>query len=73
MPENPKVIVERCGVVNINNGSNAHIRVNSDDLIAEIYNKIFDEINPIVDWDNNFAGKVAITVEVLGELKEEPK
>lgn len=71
MPENPKVIVERCGVVNINKGSSAHIRVNSDDLIAEIYNKIFDEINPIVDWDSNFAGKVTITVEVLGELKEE--
>ena len=46
MPENPKVIVERCGVVNINNGSSAHIRVNSDDLITEIYHKIFDEINP---------------------------
>lgn len=71
MPENPKVIVERCGVVNINNGSSAHIRVNSDDLITEIYHKIFDEINPFVDWDSNFAGKVTITVEVLGELKEE--
>lgn len=71
MPENPKAIVERCGVVNIDNGSSAHIRVNSDDLITEIYHKIFDGINPIVDWDSNFAGKVTITVEVLGELKEE--
>lgn len=71
MPENPKVVVERCGVVNIDNGSNAHIRVNSCDLITEIYNKIFDEINPMVDWDSNFAGKVTIIVEFLGELKEE--
>lgn len=71
MPENPKAIVERCGVVNIDNGSSEHIWVNSDDLITEIYHKIFDEINPQVDWNNNFAGKVTITVEVLGEIKEE--
>lgn len=70
MKENEKFIVQACGVVYINSGSNAEIRVNGKDLISQIYNKIFDEIRPETDWNCNFAGRILIEVEIMGDRKD---
>lgn len=69
--QNPAVTVSKAGVVEINNGYIKEIFVNTVSMI-----KLIDEAicmmkqPPVTDVDGRFAGRVTITVEFLGDMKE---
>ena len=71
MMEKPEAFVQRSGVVRLRQGTYAEIMVNGIDLIAEVYEQVFDKIKPATDFDRNFAGKVTIMVSISGDLEEE--
>ena len=64
-----ELTVSATGVVRIENGSEAEIRVNSEDMILMI-DKLVAAAHPKTDYNNQFAGRVTITVELLGDLEE---
>lgn len=69
--QNPAVTVSRAGVVEISSGYIKEIYVNSVSMI-----KLIDEAicmmkqPPDMDAEGHFAGRVTITVEFLGDMKE---
>ena len=71
MNEKNQAIVQKSGVIYLNNGTSAEIRVNGEDLITQIYNQVFGEIGPKTDWNSNFAGSVTIIVDVFGDIEED--
>lgn len=62
--------VSATGVVKIKNGCEAEISVNGEDMILMI-DKLVAAAHPKTDYNNQFAGRVTITVELLGDLEEE--
>lgn len=66
-----ELTVGATGVVKIENGCEAEIRVNGEDMILML-DRLVAAAHPKTDWNNQFAGRVTITVELLGDLEEEP-
>lgn len=60
--------VSATGVVKIENGCEAGIRVNGEDMLLMI-DKLVASAHPKTDWNDQFAGRVTITVELLGDLE----
>lgn len=71
--QNPSVTVSKTGVVNIMGGCYYDsITVNSENMIETLQDAVSKMvIKPVVDNDRKFAGRVTITVEFLGDMKEE--
>lgn len=69
--EPKSVTVSKAGVVKINPPYKLDILVNSHSML-EMLEKAMDktEIMPEMDSSQKFAGKVTITVEFLGDMKE---
>lgn len=67
-----ELTVAATGVVNIctERDTEACIRVNGEDMIGMI-DKILYAAHPKTDAYGQFAGRVVITVELLGDLEEE--
>ena len=65
-----ELTVSATGVVKIENGCEAEIRVNGEDMILMI-DKLVASAHPKTDYNNQFAGRVTITVDLLGDLEEE--
>lgn len=63
------VTITKAGVVQLPWGD-AQLSVNSDAIMSDIKEKIC-ELNPKRDHNGNFAGRVTITVELLGDLEED--
>lgn len=63
------ITVTRAGVVQLPWGE-LQLMVNSDMVMSEIKEKIC-ELRPKYDCNGNFAGRVTITVELLGDLEED--
>ena len=64
-----ELTVSATGVVKIKNGREAEIRVNDEDMILMI-DKLVAAAHPKTDYNNQFAARVTITVELLGDLEE---
>lgn len=65
-----ELTVSATGVVRIDAGRESEIRVNDENLIGMIERMIADA-HPKTDYHDQFAGRVTITVELLGDLKEQ--
>lgn len=65
-----ELTVSATGVVKIESICDAEIRVNGDDMILMI-DKLVAASRPKRDCNGQFAGRVTITVELLGDLKEQ--
>lgn len=64
-----ELTVSATGVVKIDTGYETALRVNGEDMIAMI-DKLVEAAHPKTDYNNQFAGRVTITVELLGDLEE---
>lgn len=65
-----ELTVSATGVVKIDTGYETDLRVNGEDMIAMI-DRLVEAAHPKTDHNNQFAGRVTITVELLGDLEEE--
>ena len=63
-----ELTVSATGVVKIDTGYETDIRVNGEDMIPMI-DKLVAAAHPKTDHNNQFAGRVTITVELLGDLE----
>lgn len=63
---NKTVAVERCGVVNIGYDG---FSVNSEDIVGEVKAAI-DALGPKANYNGDFAARVSVTVEILGDMKK---
>ena len=64
-----ELTVSATGVVKIDTGYETDLRVNGEDMIAMI-DRLVEAAHPKTDYNNQFAGRVTITVELLGDLEE---
>ena len=64
-----ELTVSATGVVKIDTGYETDIRVNGEDMISMI-DRLVEAARPKTDHNNQFAGRVTITVELLGDLEE---
>ena len=62
---NKTITVERCGVVNVGYDG---FSVNSEDIVGEVKAAI-DSLGPKMNYNGDFAARVSITVELLGDMK----
>lgn len=65
-----ELTVSATGVVKIDHLCETEIRVNGDDMILMIY-KLVADAHPKRDFNSQFAGRVTITVELLGDMEDE--
>ena len=64
-----ELTVAATGVVHIQTGSDSDIRVNSESLI-DMIDRLVAAAHPKTDYHDQFAGRVIITVELLGDFEE---
>lgn len=64
-----ELTVAAAGVVHIQTGSDSDIRVNSESLI-DMIDRLVCAAHPKTDYHDQFAARVTITVELLGDLEE---
>ena len=64
-----ELTVSATGVTLIETESESDIRVNSESLISMI-DRLVCAAHPKTDYHNQFAARVTITVELLGDLEE---
>ena len=64
-----ELTVSATGVTRIETGCESDIRVNSEILISMIDRLVWDA-HPKTDYHSQFAARVTITVELLGDLEE---
>ena len=57
------------GVVRISGGMESEITVNGEDLIAQL-DRAIESAHPKTDCSSQFAARVILTVELLGDLEE---
>ena len=68
--ENNSISVTRAGVVDISSRFEKSFAVNAEDLIDLIEKAVYDaKPSPCTDQYSNFAGRVTITIEFLGDMK----
>lgn len=64
-----ELTVSATGVTPIETGCESDIRVNSESLI-DIIDRLVCAFHPKTDYHDQFAARVTITVELLGDLEE---
>lgn len=64
-----ELTVAASGVVHIQTGCDSDIRVNSESMI-DMLDRLVTAAHPKTDYHDQFAGRVIITVELLGDLEE---
>ena len=67
---NKTATITRCGVVELDYSAETPLSVNSEDMIQEIQ-RLVKQIKPVTDWSERFAGRVTITVELIGDIQED--
>lgn len=63
------ITVTRCGVAKICSWRETEIAVNDQDMV-ELLEKEIEKKKPVKDYDNGFAARVTMIVELLGDLEE---
>lgn len=63
-----ELTVSATGVVKIDTGYETDLRVNGEDMISMI-DRLVEAAHPKTDHNSQFAGRVTITVELLGDLE----
>ena len=64
-----ELTVSATGVTHIQTGSDSDIRVNSESMI-DMIDRLVCAAHPKTDYHDQFAARVTITVELLGDLEE---
>ena len=65
---NPVIAIAKAGVVSVRCRYEEDIKVNQDDLLSLLEEEL-EKIKPKRDAEGKFAGRVTITVELLGDLE----
>lgn len=66
------ITLSRCGVTRICGWDDVQIKVNDQDM-AELLEKEIKKAKPVMCYEEEFAARVTITVELLGDLEESKK
>lgn len=66
------ITISRCGVARVCSWDDAQIKVNDQDM-AELLEKEINLKKPVKCHAEEFAARVTITVELLGDLEESKK
>lgn len=64
------ITIERRGVVSVGYGYDSAFTVNSESLIALLEQEV-KRASPEVNYNGEFAGRVKIELEFLGDMKKE--
>ena len=67
--ENAVIVITKAGVVSVRCRYEEDIKVNQDDLLSLLEEEL-EKIKPKRDVEGKFAGRVTITVELLGDLEK---
>lgn len=63
--QRPRVGIEMSGVLSYTEDC---LSCNSQDIIKTVMDGV-EKLNPKKDWNGGFAGRVVVTVELLGDLE----
>ena len=66
---NQSITITRTGVTEIKSWADTQIKVNSEDVVY-LLEKEIEKAAPKRDYNEAFAARVTITVELLGDLEE---
>ncbi len=64
------IVVAKGGVARVAAWDDVQIKVNDQD-IAELLEKKIKECKPVMAYNESFAGKITVTVELYGDFEDE--
>ena len=67
---NRSITIARCGVARVCSWDDVQIKVNDQDM-AELLEKAIKQERPVMCYAEEFAARITITVELMGDLEEE--